>query len=302
MKLLKYLSVISTVGMLFILLGGALVTKTGSADGCGQSWPLCEGALTNVTPELVIESAHRFVSSTIGIVILLLAIFAWRKIGHIREVKFLSVLAVFFLVLQALIGAAAVVWQQSDAVLALHFGISLISFASVLLLTLIVFEVDKKFDARALVIKKGMRIQFYLHTIFIYLVVYTGALVRHMHASLVCGDFPLCSNADPGLFGLSTAQMVQMLHRGAAMLALVWSFIIMVQVLRRYKGHAVMTKGWIISFCMLAAQAVVGVLVIFTGMNLYIALMHSLIISIYFGMMTYFIMLSFRSAKFEKEQ
>jgi heme a synthase len=302
MKLLKYLSVISTVGMLFILLGGALVTKTGSADGCGQSWPLCEGALTNITPELVIESAHRFVSSTIGIVILLLAILAWRKIGYIREVKFLSVLAVFFLVLQALIGAAAVIWQQSDAVLALHFGISLISFASVLLLTLIVFEVDKKFDARALVIKKGMRIQFYLHTIFIYLVVYTGALVRHMHASLVCGDFPLCSNADPSFMGLSTAQLVQMLHRGAAMLALVWSFIIMVQVLRRYKGHAVMTKGWIISFCLLAAQAAVGVLVIFTGMNLYVALMHSLIISIYFGIMTYFIMLSFRSAKFEKEQ
>lgn len=301
MKLLKTLSVISTIGMLFILLGGALVTKTGSADGCGQSWPLCEGALTNITPELIIEVAHRFVSSTMGIVILLLAILAWRKIGHIREVKFLSIVAVAFLVIQALIGAAAVVWQQSDTVLALHFGISLISFASVLLLTLIVFEVDKKFDARALVIRKGMRIQFYLHSIFIYLVVYTGALVRHMNASLVCGDFPLCSNADPGLFGLSTAQLVQMLHRGAAMLALVWSFIIMVQVLRRYKGHAVMTKGWIISFCLLAAQAVVGALVIFTGMNLFVALMHSLIISVYFGIMTYYMMLSFRSAKYEKE-
>ncbi|SDC67781.1 cytochrome c oxidase assembly protein subunit 15 [Terribacillus halophilus] len=301
MKLLKFLSVTGTVGMLFVLLGGALVTKTGSEDGCGKSWPLCEGALTNVTPELVIESAHRFVSSAMGIVIILLAIFAWRKIGHIREVKFLSIVAVFFLILQALIGAAAVVWQQSDTVLALHFGISLISFASVLLLTLLVFEVDKKFDARALVIRKGMRIQFYLHTIYIYLVVYTGALVRHMNASLVCGDFPLCSNSDPGLFGLSAAQLVQMLHRGAAMLALVWSFIIMIQVIRHYKGHAVMSRGWIISFCLLAAQAIVGVLVIFTGMNLMVALLHSLIISVYFGIMTYYIMLSFRSAKYEKE-
>ncbi|MFS0560911.1 heme A synthase [Terribacillus sp. 179-K 1B1 HS] len=301
MKLLKFLSVIGTVGMLFVLLGGALVTKTGSEDGCGQSWPLCEGALTNITPELVIESAHRFVSSAMGIVIILLAIFAWRKIGHIREVKFLSIVSVFFLILQALIGAAAVVWQQSDTVLALHFGISLISFASVLLLTLLVFEVDKKFDARALVIRKGMRIQFYLHTIYIYLVVYTGALVRHMNASLVCGDFPLCSNSDPGLFGLSAAQLVQMLHRGAAMLALVWSFIIMIQVIRHYKGQAVMSRGWIISFCLLAAQAIVGVLVIFTGMHLFVALLHSLIISVYFGIMTYYIMLSFRSAKYEKE-
>ena len=56
-------------------------------------------------------------------------------------------MAMFFLVLQALIGAAQVLWGQGDFILALHFGISLISFASVLLLTLIVFEVDRKFDA-----------------------------------------------------------------------------------------------------------------------------------------------------------
>ena len=31
--------------MAFVQLGGALVTKTGSEDGCGSSWPLCHGAL-----------------------------------------------------------------------------------------------------------------------------------------------------------------------------------------------------------------------------------------------------------------
>ena len=34
-------------------------------------------------------------------------------------------MAVFFLVLQALIGAAQVLWGQGDFILALHFGISL---------------------------------------------------------------------------------------------------------------------------------------------------------------------------------
>ena len=48
-------------------------------------------------------------------------------------------MAIFFLVLQALIGAAQVKWGQGDFILALHFGISLISFASVLLLTLLSF-------------------------------------------------------------------------------------------------------------------------------------------------------------------
>ena len=51
-------------------------------------------------------------------------------------------------------GAAAVVWGQMPAVLAIHFGISLISFASVILLTCLIFEIDQKFDARSLIMDK----------------------------------------------------------------------------------------------------------------------------------------------------
>src|SRR5690625_1492287 len=96
-RTLKGLSVVSTVGMLFILLGGALVTKTESGAGCGDSWPLCNGQLfpTDITPELVIEYSHRLVSTTMGITVLALAILAWNFIGHIREIKFLSFLSVF---------------------------------------------------------------------------------------------------------------------------------------------------------------------------------------------------------------
>src|SRR5699024_10721828 len=140
---IKWLGVVSSIGMIFILIGGALVTKTDSGAGCGTSWPLCNGELipSNITPELVIEYSHRLVSATIRFTILLLSILYSREIGHIKEVKFLSFLSIFFLVLQGLIGAAAVVCGQSDFVLALHFGISLISFAAVFLLTLITFEV-----------------------------------------------------------------------------------------------------------------------------------------------------------------
>ena len=63
-SLFKWFSVFTTIGMLFILLGGALVTKTDSGMGCGRSWPLCKGQLIpdEITIELVIEFAHRVVS------------------------------------------------------------------------------------------------------------------------------------------------------------------------------------------------------------------------------------------------
>ena len=93
--------------------------------------------------------------------VVILSIMAWRSIGHIRETKFLAATSILFLVFQGLIGAAAVVWGQSDFVLAIHFGISLISFATVFLLTLLIFEIDKKFDAEKLIMDKRYEKAYY---------------------------------------------------------------------------------------------------------------------------------------------
>ena len=62
-KNLKWLSVLATVIMAFVQLGGALVTKTGSADGCGSDWPLCHGAFLpqNLPIQTLIELRHRAV-------------------------------------------------------------------------------------------------------------------------------------------------------------------------------------------------------------------------------------------------
>src|SRR5699024_7899889 len=142
---------------------------------------------------------------------------AWFTIGHIREVKFLSIFSVFFLVLQGLIGAAAVVWGQSDFVLAIHFGVSLLSFASIFILTMLIFEIDQKFDTNKLFIKKSHRIEIYSLTVYTLVVVYTGALVRHVNANLVCGSWPFCTNSAPFDFAsYNFYQWVQMGHRLAA--------------------------------------------------------------------------------------
>lgn len=97
-KYLKWLAIASSVGMLLILLGGALVTKTDSGMGCGRHWPGCNGQLIpdEITAEVLIEFSHRLVTGAVGILILALAIWAWRALGHVRETKFLAFMAVFF--------------------------------------------------------------------------------------------------------------------------------------------------------------------------------------------------------------
>lgn len=284
--------------MLFILLGGALVTKTGSADGCGNSWPLCNGQLfpAEMTPELMIEYSHRLVSTIIGATVLLLVILAWIYIGHIKEVKFLATTSLFFLIFQGLIGAAAVVWGQSDFILALHFGISLISFATIFILMLLIFEIDKKFDASQLYIRKRHRLQIYTLTIFTLIVVYTGALVRHVNANLVCQSWPFCSNSAPLAFtDYNFYQWVQMGHRLLAGLLFIWTIVLMIKLIKDYQGNRVIIWGWVMATTLISLQVMFGALIIFTQLNIWIALFHALFITLFFGLQSYFILLSYRS-------
>ena len=295
---LKWLAVATTIGMILVLLGGALVTKTESGMGCGRSWPLCNGEFvpTDITPELVIELAHRLVSGSVGFLVLFLSIWSWKVIGHIRETKFLSFLSFFFLVLQGLIGAAAVIWEQSDFILALHFGISLISFAAVFLLTLLIFEIDKKFDADKLIIDKRMGFHIISISIYSYFVIYTGALVRHTKSSLVCRDWPLCINDSPALPS-NLYEWVQMGHRTAAAGIFIWIAYVTYLAIKKYRQQKVIYWGWISAFTLVTLQVISGASIIFTHLNLYIALMHALFITCLFGVLSYFLLLLSRSRK-----
>jgi cytochrome c oxidase assembly protein subunit 15 len=292
---LKWFASTTTLAMLFVLIGGALVTKTGSGMGCGRSWPLCHGQFipSQITPELVIELSHRLVSGLAGIMVLVLSVWAWRTIGHIRETKFLAVVSFVFLVLQGLIGAAAVVWGQSDFVLALHFGISLISFAAVFLLTLLIFEIDKKFDAESLVLDRKMKFHIYGITAYSYIVVYTGALVRHMQASLACPSWPICAKAR--IIPVQLHEWVQMGHRLAAGLIIAWIAIATIRAVKHYKHQRVIYYGWMVSLVLVLAQTTTGALIVFTQLNLFIALAHAFFISCLFGVLSYLMMLALRS-------
>lgn len=304
-RIIKWLSVVSTIGMVFILLGGALVTKTGSEDGCGNSWPLCHGQIfpTDISPELMIEYSHRLVSTVIGATVLLLVILAWIYIGHIREVKFLSAASLFFIVLQGLIGAAAVVWGQSDFVLAAHFGISLISFATIFLLMLLVFEIDQRLDTRNLLIRRSDRLQIYLLSLYTLIVVYTGALVRHVNANLVCGSWPFCSNDAPFAFSqYNFHQWVQMSHRLLAGILFIWTIVLMVRMLKNYKKHRIVVWGFSITTTLISLQVLFGAFIIFSELNIWVSLFHALFITIYFGVLSYFVLLSSRSYREEKAE
>ena len=296
---LKWLSVLATIIMAFVQLGGALVTKTGSEDGCGSSWPLCHGALLpqNLPIDTIIELSHRAVSGLSLIVVLWLAITAWKHIGYIREVKPLAIISIAFLLVQALIGAAAVIWQQNSYVLALHFGISLISFSSVFVLMLIIFEVDKKYEADELYIRKPLRRLTWIMTGIVYLTIYTGALVRHAKASLAYGGWPLPFH---DIIPHTEQDWVQFAHRDMAFITFFWIMITFIHAVKNYSENRTIRYGYTTAFILIILQVITGALSVMTNVNLFIALLHALFITILFGMIAYFIMLMLRTIRSEK--
>ncbi|WP_088840545.1 heme A synthase [Listeria sp. ILCC797] len=297
-KFLKIWSVLTIIFMTFVVFGGALVTKTGSADGCGNTWPLCNGQLvrlTDVTTEKLIEVAHRMTTGLASIFVIVLAILAWRTIKDRRETKPLAIIAVLFLILQAFMGAAAVMWGQNPYIMALHFGISIICYAAIILLALLIFEFDRKFDARNLVMGTKLRFNLYFLTIYTYLAVYTGALVRHERASLAVPVWPFQDGTF--IWPDSIQDYVQYGHRIAAFILVVWIFYMTWLVFRDYRHYRVLTYGMVLAVILVALQALTGILSVYTEVNLYVALFHSLIITILFALFCYLCMLGARSKK-----
>src|SRR5215203_478804 len=101
-KWVKRLSVAAAAGMFLVLIQGTLVTTTGSADGCGNSWPLCHGEFVpQYTVATAIEYSHRLVVSLESALIIAASVgvlWLWRRRLEFRiYVPFM----LFFLFLQA---------------------------------------------------------------------------------------------------------------------------------------------------------------------------------------------------------
>ncbi len=100
-----------------VILGGTIVRATGSGDGCGESWPKCGDQFIppNPTVETAIEFAHRATSFFAGIGVLMVLILAIRTFpkGHI--VRKAAIGASVFLIVEALLGAALVLYGWVDA-------------------------------------------------------------------------------------------------------------------------------------------------------------------------------------------
>jgi len=129
-----------------VVLWGAYVRSTGSGAGCGNRWPLCDGAVVGASAngQTIVEFTHRTTSVISLLVVSGLVVCCWRVTKKGDWARYSAVLAAASLASEALLGAALVLLKhvgndQSDGrifFLCLHSGntfllLAMLSFTAI---------------------------------------------------------------------------------------------------------------------------------------------------------------------------
>src|SRR6266481_7460204 len=127
-----------------VVLWGAYVRASGSGDGCGSHWPLCNGEFLPATPQTqtVIEFTHRVTSGLSLVLVAILLIWCWRRTAKSDWPRYSAVAASVLLFDEALLGALLVLLDHVGGLdrsathalfLCLHFGNTLLLLAALAL-------------------------------------------------------------------------------------------------------------------------------------------------------------------------
>lgn len=279
--------------MFLALLGGVVVTKTGSGLECGNEWPLCHGKLIPAyTVGSLIEYTHRLFSGLAGLLSVASMFAFWRYARQRRDLLAYAFMTLLFVIVQGGMGALAVLKAQSAPVMALHMGFSLIAFASSLMLALGAKRRHQAGDAEP-VPGKPVSIAFrnltWFTAIYAYIVVYIGAFVSHTDSQGGCSGWPLCNGE--WVPELSGGVGVVFIHRVAALLLFMLTALLGHLAFWNHKEHPELRALGVAAVLLCLMQVFSGAAVVFTLDNdkLYIfaALAHIVLIAGLFGVLCY---------------
>ncbi len=307
-RLMRIFAIITSFATYLILLLGTLVTTTDSGLGCGNSWPFCHGQIIpgTITVQGVIEYGHRVMSSVDGILVVAITLGTWLLYRQDFRARLFSALSLFFVLLQGALGALTVIYEgtfNKNWFLSVHFGFSLMALASVVLLTVRLFQIDREQqypEEKSTPLKK-LQFPVWGLAIYTYIVVYTGALVEHSGAILGCGyQVPGCGSTY--LPNFTSLAGIQVLHRYAA--GLLWFLVLalLIVAVRNYRERSDIVRGAWLAFIFITLQAISGIGNVLSNGQMLAALLHATIISVFFSALCYLCMQVGQPWKRDKEQ
>lgn len=201
---LRRLAAVATIMALVVVVLGAYVRLSHAGLGC-PDWPGCYGflgvpeavedvsAANSAFPDRPVEAAkawkemiHRYIASLLGLVVLIMAVIAWRHCRAGAPVKH-AVLLLGLVIFQGLLGMWTVTLLVKPAVVTAHlFG----GFATLSLLWLMWLR------TRAVRVASGgpawLRLGMWGGLAVLIVQIFLGGWTSTNYAALACPDFPKC--------------------------------------------------------------------------------------------------------------
>ena len=98
---------------ILVIIWGAYVRASFSGDGCGAHWPFCNGVVIPhaAATKTLVEFTHRVMTGLDTPLVIGLLIWAFRAFPRGHSVRRYSVMALVFLIIEALLGAGLVLFR-----------------------------------------------------------------------------------------------------------------------------------------------------------------------------------------------
>jgi heme a synthase len=95
---------------MLVILWGAYVRASGSGAGCGSHWPLCNGEVVPLAPQVatMVEFSHRMTTGLAGLLVIGLVVWAFRAFARGSAVRLGAALSLAFIIIEGLVGALQV--------------------------------------------------------------------------------------------------------------------------------------------------------------------------------------------------
>ena len=272
---------------------GSAVRLTGSGLSC-PDWPLCYGLwfpnqeklsmISDVNYEfyqIMLEWIHRFNAAIFITPLTLIVFIIGFKLNNsdINQKTLYAILV--FLAVQGLIGGFTVFDRNSPWSVAVHLGFALI----LLLLVIRVFMQSLNLNLDISFPKiKGKLSTLIISIVFIMLTMLMGAIVSKSGSSLACDIWPLCSN--DGLSIFQHNKFIHIIHRVLAIISAI-SIYFVVKSYRDTRQYKMIYRLLNILVVVIVLQILIGATVIFTELNMYIAMLHQSLAVILFMMLSF---------------
>jgi heme A synthase len=263
------------VATLLLIVVGGVVRVSESGLGCGPAgsglhgWPFCNGdVIPGLDPHAIIEYTHRVLAAAVGLMLLALAVWAWRSYRAHRGLVAASVAAVLLVVAQALLGAVTVELNLGSGLVAAHLGIAMLLLALVIyvwrssrpeLIGTDPIDAGPRFRGAALAAQVGL-----------FLTIVAGGLMAGTQkfgrtdfdgsgAHHACGtQFPLC-NDQLLPFGQAPLVDVHLAHRVLLYVTTILILWLVWMAIRRRPSARIVRMAWV-ALGILVAQLLVGAL------------------------------------------